>query len=369
MDFWAINQAKKYVANLIMPDRTNVFDKSLATLDKIMQPSGSAVYSGVFYSGHISVSPGDVIRCKYKPTLATNSGQVYDSQDNRLTQINSISDYVVSGDSSYWTATMPANAAYIIVNGTTGYLSTWVVAINKVYPLSYVNYDTFTNYKLKSLIMNPNDILFGKKWAVCGDRVTYGAMADLDVDGTTRKTYQHYIGKRNGMNIVNNAVSGSTLTNVAGYNPFSDPSRYQNLGSDIDYITLWFGINDSAYATLGAITDIDNMTFYGAWNVVLDYLIATYPTAKIGIIVTYNGGLEFRDATRIIAKKWGIPVLDWMLDVNVPLLSGRETGYNIGLSDTVKTARRNTFLADGTHPNDVGYQYISTVIEKFLRSL
>ena len=67
-------------------------------------------------------------------------------------------------------------------------------------------------------------------------------------------------------------------------------NRYKAIPKDADYITLWFGINDSGHTNLGELADTTNLTFYGAWNVVLEYLIKNYPFAKIGIIITDRGG-------------------------------------------------------------------------------
>lgn len=54
---------------------------------------------------------------------------------------------------------------------------------------------------------------------------------------------------------------------------------------------------------IGTINDNTNTTFYGAWNMTLNYLIKNYPFAHIGIIV--SNGCEtddYRVATIAVAK-------------------------------------------------------------------
>lgn len=208
-----------------------------------------------------------------------------------------------------------------------------------------------------------SNYLYGKSWCACGDSITAGHKGDMDEYGV-KKSYQYYIGKRNGMLIYTDAVSGSTMTNVEGKSPFS-VDRYKNLPAELDYITLWFGINDSNYAELGTIDDTDNTTFYGAYKIVLNYLIATYPLAKIGLVVTYGATTTFKKAIRDIGVKYGIPVLDFTA-ASVPVFSEKNS---TGIYADVVSSRKATFLADGTHPNDAGYQYLSTFFEHWLRSL
>lgn len=228
------------------------------------------------------------------------------------------------------------------------------------------------------------NILAGKKWVACGDSFTAGGYSSNDgIDESIYKyqegiytgkqiTYPYIIGLRNNMTIVNEAISGScmgkpTTSNRTDY--FSN-TRYKNIPSDTDYITLYFGINDDNFnTTVGTIDDTDNTTFYGAWNVVMEYLITNHPYAKIGIIVTNGSAPRFTEAIRNIAKKWGIPTLDLEMDYNVPLMI-RAT-ERPELCDKVIQLRRDAFKVSqtNTHPNVKAHEYQSTFIENWLRSL
>lgn len=243
--------------------------------------------------------------------------------------------------------------------------------------------------------MNEN-LLFGKKWAVCGDSFTNGDFSGapdgepLFGDGPfagKRKTYANLIAERNGMIIQHLAVGGMTMATPSDAdfaNTFSG-GLYQSIDSDADYITLYFGINDSHHRPrstgddgeikkgtilLGTIDDTQIDTFYGAWNVVLEYLILHHPFAHIGILV--SNGCEtddYRKAEIALAQKWGIPYLDLNGDAHTPVM-GRSTNERIAQS--VRNLRTEQFAVApprNTHPNAQAHAYESVFIETWLRSL
>ena len=94
---------------------------------------------------------------------------------------------------------------------------------------------------------------------------------------------------------INDASSGSIMAldktyiedpenvSIRTRNPFS-LERYLTIPEDVDYITLWFGINDAGHTNLGTIDDTTNETFYGAWNVVLEWILTNRPWAHVGMI-------------------------------------------------------------------------------------
>lgn len=258
--------------------------------------------------------------------------------------------------------------------------------------------------------------LTGKKWVACGDSFTEGAYSDSPTDdyifedglyAGKMKTYPFFIGRRCGVNVINEAMGGTGITYTGNYDPVTDTdgqewavphafsaddaqnqtyngkiSRYKAIPADADYITLKFGINDAngRNAILGTIDDETNETFYGAWNIVMRYLITNHPFAKIGIIISngLSGGLnevtghttqEFAEATRQIAVKWGVPYLDEDSGIQVPMLNrtNRE-----GVCDEVKELRENAFTVlrhTNNHPNAKAHEYESYFVENWLLSL
>lgn len=216
--------------------------------------------------------------------------------------------------------------------------------------------------------------LKGKKWCACGDSVTYGATADTDSDGNLMN-YQYFIAKRNGMNLVTNAVNGCTMSDCGDSRPAFVNGRYLNVPLDCDYLTLWFGINDSnAYLqqnydiSLGQMGDTDTKTFYGAYDMMLNYFVTNMPNCKIGLVASHTCASSYCEAVRELAKKYGLKVFDIQKDSNIPYWA--DTSYGASEVDSeIKTQRASDWWTNNSHPNTAGYEYISYPFEHWLRSL
>lgn len=224
-----------------------------------------------------------------------------------------------------------------------------------------------------------SNVLAGKKLVTAGDSYT-AAVFSGDYAAYNGKNYGYYISQRNGMAFVNDGINGSTIsvTNSSDQtekSPFAY-QRYTNVPNDTDYLTIWFGINDSAYGTLGTIDDDEVTTFYGAWNTVLGYYLENRPFMKVLIIIpTMNFGdaeqkaksALFQQAVRDVAEKWGYPYLDWVKDKTIPAFFERED-----MSDEALALRMDAYGWNGPvngHPNPKWHEYESTVIEAKLRSI
>ena len=212
---------------------------------------------------------------------------------------------------------------------------------------------------------NANNVLSGKKLVTAGDSYT-AALYEGDYAEYNGKNFGYYIAKRNNMPFVNSGISGSTMTVTdPPRSPFAG-SRYNSIPNDTKYLTLWFGINDQAYATLGTIDDAVDTTFYGAWNKVLGYYLTNLPFMKVLIIITGHTSEEYNQAIRNVAAKWGYPVLDLSKDMSIPAMFGKE-----GMSTTARDLRRAAFGWDdfNAHPNPQWHEYYASVIENALRKI
>lgn len=247
-------------------------------------------------------------------------------------------------------------------------------------------YNSDPNFCLLSVSYSTNDktleylqgmnYLWGKKYVACGDSFTAGdfpSKTEETWDETLQeyKTYCWHIATRNRMKLVNEAVSGSTMYNNGNQYAFS-LTRYTQIPTDADYITLCFGLNDlTSGGTIGELTDTTNDTVIGAWNIVLEYLITNMPYAKIGIIIAdAYMNTTMRDAIVSVAKYWGIPWLDLKGDPSVPMMIGGRFN-DITVSSRAVELRTNAFRISESdnHPNAKGHAYRSTIIENFMRSL
>lgn len=251
---------------------------------------------------------------------------------------------------------------------------------------------------------NGYNILEGLIWAYCGDSFSYGGYSSSEITDNDKmpqdsmyagknKVYGYIIADRNNMILQNMSMGGRTLATPADgsftnaftniNNPASN-SNYKQIREDANFATFYFGINDSHHRPgsgggdgedntgeieVGTIDDETENTFYGAWNVMLKWVIENRPFTKLGIIVS-NGCEtdEYRIATIEIAKKWGVPYIDLNGDERTPMML-RSTNPNI--SSVAKNARLNSQRISSTnsHPNTKAHEYESTFIEDFLRSL
>lgn len=236
------------------------------------------------------------------------------------------------------------------------------------------------------------DALFGKKWAVCGDSFTAGQSGQYTFDdgicAGERKIYPYFVRQRTGIDVLKFYASGRTLAYPADRtfsNSLTNPGKsdgYTQIPEDVDYVTIYLGINDSqhdeaeGYIPIGTISDESTSTYYGAWNVVLSWMIANRPNAHIGIIVS-NGvsKMEYRDAQIAIAEKYGIPYIDLNGDERTRAMI---RPMNEHISDALKETLRLKwgFDPDGSrtgsvnnHPNEAAHEFESYAIEAFLRSI
>lgn len=248
-----------------------------------------------------------------------------------------------SGETVDIIVTVPSGAVQMLVNENS---SVCVALIEKLVGKHYEKADL--DY-VKS-------VLSGKTLVCCGDSITEA----VNPNGGYFKNYAEIVAERHGMTCHKDGVGGSTMAYGVG-KTFS-AERYLSV-PDFDYLTIWFGWNDAAYSELGTIEDIGNATFYGAYKLVLEHFITNNPTKKIGLIVPYGSESvsPFAQAVREISERYGVPCLD--------LKSHNRCSLLWGTDNEAQLARRAALTYDGTHPNQDGYNFLSTMYEQFLLTL
>ena len=378
----ALSGSKAKTDFLTIGQSANLFNKNDADVVIGKYLTGNTFYTDANYnvSGYIPVSPGTTYYGA-SGTQPFRFAEYYDSGKNYLSGVN------IPNSSQF---TTPASCAFVRV---TFYADRYATAQVAATSTAYVAYSRFLQTvrgsgdnavaTLKDVNTYSGNVLAGKKWVACGDSFTHGDFSNAPdndyyiesgIYAGQYKVYPYLIGNRNNMVIVNEAVNGSPMTYVGGnrYEFSTANGRYTQIPSDADYITLKFGINDDTAhlnAPIGTITDNVNTTFYGAWNIVLDYLIQHHPQAKIGIIVTNGSQLPYVNAIIAIAEKWGIPYLNEATDKQCSFM------FRSNRTDVVQSVRdfRNAqWFVDAdlnNHPNAAAHEYESTVVEAWLRTL
>lgn len=223
--------------------------------------------------------------------------------------------------------------------------------------------------------------LNGVVWYVVGDSFSAGDFEGIDPQPTIKEglyagklpVYSYLIGNRTGCDVRNISAGGTTICYYDTYG-FTKPENgimYRTDFSDADIITIYYGINDSHNRIpIGNIDDMDPTTFYGAFNVALDYLTKNYPKAKIGIIVSNGCDTEdYPEATEQVAIKWGLPYLD--LDGGVNGITMLRSSSRNPTPDAEKTEilKQQWVHEHNWHPNEYAHELESHFIEEWLLTL
>lgn len=221
--------------------------------------------------------------------------------------------------------------------------------------------------------INPTETVTRKNIKInfLGDSITAGVGASAK-----SKCYVNQIGLK--VDTVRNYGIGST--SIAYQIKSSVPgryfcNRYQEMDNDADYIVIFGGTNDYGFgdAPLGKPDDATPETFYGSLNYLYSAIMNNYPDSKI-IVVTpmhmlgddnlqgYNGykgkdvaTLEtYVNIIKQVAGTYSLPVIDL---------------YSVSELNPNNPELKNTYFADGVHPNDSGHKLISEIILNFINSV
>lgn len=375
---------------VIKKEYNNVFGAILNEVNKINNTTGNVYFANVSHiNGYLQKKDGTVLTTESESIKSVITDYVPVSENQKFKYIGHAAFETASvcyynSRKSFRKAEqfdkegiiiIPSGIAYVRFASYSGTSEDPKLVL---YPIGSGNVN---NELIKNIIEDEKvDVLSNKIWVACGDSFTEGVedyvFEDQPYKGK-KKVYPFYIGRRNKqLTVINEAKSGSTISETTNKNLSFSYERYKKIRKDADYITLWFGINDSYNVEIGTIEDNTTATYYGAWNVVLSYLIENYPAAKIGIVISNamksSVAKEFALATINVAKKFGIPYLDLLSDDNIPYFLHQRGGTKENtVSSIIKNMRNNYYAVPNSkeHPNDKAHLFESTIIENWLRSL
>lgn len=215
--------------------------------------------------------------------------------------------------------------------------------------------------------------LRGKKIVFLGDSITQGA-------GATKKenVYLEVCAKKLGAKAVNFGVGGTRIAPqiTPSEEAFCDEYfllRAKKMDKDADLVVVFGGTNDFGHgdAPFGRIGDKDPATFCGAYDALIDYLMATYGKEKLIIVyplrrrneTATNGDgskaegskplAEYYNAEKAIAKKCGLKSVDFWNDGDL----------------NPNTPDGNENFADGLHPNDIGHRLLGEKLAEAIKRM
>lgn len=202
-------------------------------------------------------------------------------------------------------------------------------------------------------------MLSGKKIIFLGSSVTYGSAAN-------GVSFADYIGERNQVSVVKEAVSGTTLVDNG---PDSYVSRMKKLDdSDVDLLVCQLSTNDATQKKpLGNITDtmeldsFDTSTVAGAIEYIICYAKKTWNCPVTFYTNPKYESEEYAVMVKLlleIQKKWDIFLIDF---------------WNDDAFNAISEEKRNIYMADPIHPTKAGYlewwtPYIEKKITEFMNS-
>lgn len=212
-------------------------------------------------------------------------------------------------------------------------------------------------YHVKNVDVLPSSPLEGKTIIFLGSSVTFGS-ASL---GTS---FVDYIGKRNRVKTIKEAVSGTTLVTDGDSNGISYIPRMKTIDTNLkaDLFICQLSTNDASQGkALGTITDSFEMDLFDTDTVAgaIEYIIAyAKKTWKCPVMFYTNPKYEspqygqMVDLLYMIQKKWDIGVIDLWNDEKFNNIS--KESYSL-------------YMHDSIHPTQAGYlKWWTPVMEGYL---
>ena len=376
-----VEQLKGDLSEIIEKQKSeNLFNKDnpLIKSDKYIQGNGDYLtLSGSYVSHPIKVESGKTytfnITSSYYGQNATN---VRVCDENGV--LDSLNSGYMASDNGDGSATFTNDHEYdvfVCVNVRTP--STMMFVEGTSLPEEYQAY--FEPYVLIKRETLPNyNPLYGKKLALNGDSICYGAGSSGG--------YGKIIAENNDMEVSNIAQTGGTIASGTTYSGGGNRHwicrTIENMPTDADYYIIEGGSNDVALEvpigdlSSGYIATLDDTTFYGAMESVCKQIITKFKGKKYGFLIVHQmkGGMQITNAiyTAIIecCNKWGIPYLDLAKNC-VPFgLFEKDWGNDLSSLRNTYTTDDGTGYGDGWHPNEECYKkYYVPKIEAWMKTL
>ena len=368
----------------------NLFDKNDADMTNGLIYENGSILASTFIkvTGYIKVSNGKTYTFPVYPSQYGWKGEGYALLYNGNKEfIGVVKGNYIDAEANNATAIMTVtidhpSAVYLRTNVGSNEWTTirykannFMVVEGDTYPNDYSSYGDTVALKPSIVVTTASSPLLGKKIALNGDSICYGA-------GSTGG-YGKIIADEYKMTLQNLGVSGGTITAETYASDGSSPRHWicrtiSNMDADSDYAIVEGGVNDASLSIpLGSLTSglkatLDDTTFYGAFESMCKQLLMRFAGKKIGYIAVHQmhegysvtGTDNYYWASKKCCEKWGIPFLD--LNSNCPPFG------LIFPSNTEMYPLREAYThnADGWHPNEEGYKkYYVPKIVKWLESL
>lgn len=204
-----------------------------------------------------------------------------------------------------------------------------------------------------------------------GDSITEGAGADLPGNKFTSLVSNYF-----GAQECNFGKSGTRIakqkkrTNNPDFEFFM--TRAILMPRDADFTFVFGGTNDYGHgdAKLGNIGDRDDDTFYGAFNNLVEYLVANFHKDKVCFILPlprFDQDNPYGDGS----KDDPIASLSSYIRIEREILARYGVAW-LDFSDIFPeptSMERNEYFADGLHPNSYGHKILAERLISYLETI
>lgn len=201
-----------------------------------------------------------------------------------------------------------------------------------------------------------------------GDSITNGAGASC-----VEKNYVSLVGKKFGAQVLNFGVGGTRIAKQSGNDDYPEYFllRAKRMPCDADFVFVFGGTNDFGHgdAEIGDLDCNSDLTFCGAVNNLVDYLIYTYGKDRLCFILPLHRWDENNTRGEGFKKVPSL-ILSGYVDVLKNVLDKKGIEW-LDINHKFPTPLSNKgddLTIDGLHPNDVGHEIIANEIVKFLLS-
>ena len=334
--------------------------------DTWLTESANKIQIGIHAGYHMCYLPADLSGYNSISVTANDEHNAYFQffKDDNLKDLCGTRIVVEKGETMV--VTIPDGAKYLVMSHSRTNLTDVADGYGSYFPETLIIYRTTDDV--------PTEIWADKKILMIGDSITAGS-------GTT-KTYWSILDETlQPESMTGMGVAGSCVSATSDYGTSNSPliNRYTSI-PESDIITIYMGTNDYGHETpMGTIDDAEDISFYGALNVIISGIRQAQPDAQLvwitpthrygfgtskmlGTKFTYdylpNGrgySLEdYVDAIKDVCAKYSVPVIDL---------------FNLSGMDPSLSEVRTQYMPDGLHPNAAGHEKIAAIIASSLTSI
>ena len=226
-----------------------------------------------------------------------------------------------------------------------------------------------TDEKIEEALNGQASFWKGKTINFIGDSITYGAYTPVGGGSHQRaeKRYCEVACEILGATCRNYGASGTSISSTTYQSPTAAFSRrYATMANDADMVVVVGGTNDyGTNVVLGTIADTEDVSFYGALNVLCNGLLEKYPGKRIVFITPFHRANEGANSAGATLAQYRQAIFDVARDVyGFAVLDG----WAVGLSPK-NAAIKAQYIVDGLHPNPPGHELIGQSVAHMLNAL